>query len=64
MKQLESIGSQLDEWDGLVGDGDCGRTVAKGARVREKTQAVKQLDRRGVAWHDMAWHGMAWHGTE
>lgn len=33
MKHLETIASQLDEWDARVGDGDCGRTVAKGARV-------------------------------
>ena len=33
MKHLETIAGQLDEWDARVGDGDCGRTVAKGARV-------------------------------
>ena len=27
------VSTQLDEWDAIVGDGDCGRTVAKGARV-------------------------------
>lgn len=27
------IAPKLDEWDTLLGDGDCGRTVAKGARV-------------------------------
>ena len=32
----EQVSTKLDEWDAIVGDGDCGRTVAKGARVSER----------------------------
>ncbi len=34
LEHLEkNVAPQLDAWDALIGDGDCGRTVVKGARV-------------------------------